>query len=135
MDPTTSAATRRPAMLVTLLCWAIVVFDGYDLIVYGTVLPHLLKEPGWHLSKSGAGLLGVPAGIAGLAADPWPRCGGRGARDAVRDPRHGRHEAGKRCSPAAAAVPAAAALRAGHGAVLAGHCRDPVRVVRPGHVA
>ncbi|MDQ1717957.1 MAG: transporter, family, benzoate transport protein [Pseudonocardiales bacterium] len=81
MEPTTSAATRRAVTLITGLCWVIVVFDGYDLIVYGTVLPHLLKQPGWHLGKSGAGLLGslafagmlVGAVFAGTLADRFGR--------------------------------------------------------------
>lgn len=68
---------------MTSLCWSIVVFDGYDLIVYGTVLPHLLEEPGWHLSKGDAGLLGslafagmlVGAVLAGAVSD---RLGRRG---------------------------------------------------------
>ena len=45
-------ARRRPAWLVILLCWLIVVFDGYDLIVYGTTIPPLLKEPGWRLTPA-----------------------------------------------------------------------------------
>ncbi|MEU5722755.1 aromatic acid/H+ symport family MFS transporter [Micromonospora sp. NPDC047738] len=78
MTPTTTVPqTRRSAALVTALCWVIVVFDGYDLIVYGTVLPRLLQEPGWHLTKAGAGLLGslafagmlVGAVFAGALAD------------------------------------------------------------------
>jgi AAHS family benzoate transporter-like MFS transporter len=77
MTQTTYPAARRTAFLVTALCWVIVVFDGYDLIVYGTVLPKLLDEPGWHLTKSTAGLLGslaflgmlVGAVLAGTAAD------------------------------------------------------------------
>ncbi|NLU71172.1 MFS transporter [Streptomyces sp. HNM0575] len=75
------AATRNGAALVTVLCWVIVVFDGYDLIVYGTVLPRLLQEPGWELSKSAAGLLGslafagmlVGAVLAGRFADQYGR--------------------------------------------------------------
>jgi AAHS family benzoate transporter-like MFS transporter len=78
--PKSAVATRAP-LLVTLLCWVIVVFDGYDLIVYGTVLPHLLLEPGWALTKSGAGLLGsvafggmlIGAVMAGGMADRFGR--------------------------------------------------------------
>jgi len=55
----------RPAWVVTLLCWLIVVFDGYDLIVYGTTIPHLMEEPGWELSASAAGLIGSLA-FAGM---------------------------------------------------------------------
>lgn len=77
MRQTTYPAAHQAAFLVTALCWVIVVFDGYDLIVYGTVLPELLQEPGWRLTKSTAGLLGslaflgmlVGAVFAGVLAD------------------------------------------------------------------
>ncbi|MDQ0380681.1 MFS transporter [Amycolatopsis thermophila] len=59
------AAPRNAAPLVTALCWVVVVFDGYDLIVYGTALPRLLTEPGWNLTSSTAGLLGSLA-FAGM---------------------------------------------------------------------
>jgi AAHS family benzoate transporter-like MFS transporter len=55
----------RPVWVVTLLCWLIVVFDGYDLIVYGTTISHLMEEPGWDLSASAAGLIGSLA-FAGM---------------------------------------------------------------------
>ncbi len=57
--------SSRPAWLVTLLCWLIVVFDGYDLIVYGTTIPSLLKERGWGLSPASAGFIGSLA-FAGM---------------------------------------------------------------------
>ncbi|MBP2472300.1 AAHS family benzoate transporter-like MFS transporter [Crossiella equi] len=77
MPPTTAAPPRRAAVTVTALCWVIVVFDGYDLIVYGTALPQLFTEPGWGLTPSAAGLLGslafagmlVGAVLAGTLAD------------------------------------------------------------------
>lgn len=47
----------RPAWLVILLCWLIVVLDGYDLIVYGTTLPHIMREP-WGLDGTAAGFMG-----------------------------------------------------------------------------
>jgi len=61
-----SSAPRNVAPLVTALCWVVVVFDGYDLIVYGTVLPRLLTEPGWNLTSSTAGLLGSLAFVGML---------------------------------------------------------------------
>jgi AAHS family benzoate transporter-like MFS transporter len=76
LDRTPSVRTR-PAWVVTLLCWLIVVFDGYDLIVYGTTLPNLLHEKGWGLTPTTAGFIGslafagmlVGALSAGLLAD------------------------------------------------------------------
>lgn len=76
--------STRAAFLVVALCWVTVVFDGYDLIVYGTVLPELLNEPGWDLTPETAGLVGslaflgmlVGALVAGVLAD---RLGRRGA--------------------------------------------------------
>ncbi|MEV6331815.1 aromatic acid/H+ symport family MFS transporter [Streptomyces sp. NPDC051909] len=63
--PAEAAAPWRPAALVIGLCWLIVVFDGYDLIVYGTTIPALLKEPGWQLTPGQAGTIGSLA-FAGM---------------------------------------------------------------------
>jgi AAHS family benzoate transporter-like MFS transporter len=49
--------TRR-AYGVVAICFLVSIFDGYDVIVYGSVLPHLLTEPGWHLGKAEAGAIG-----------------------------------------------------------------------------
>lgn len=68
VTPAATGATRRPprpAALVIALCWLIVVFDGYDLIVYGTTLPPLLAEPGWGLTPASAGTIGSLA-FAGM---------------------------------------------------------------------
>lgn len=64
-DAATARPRTRSATLVILLCWLIVVFDGYDLIVYGTTLPHILKEPDWGLTSSTAGFIGSLA-FAGM---------------------------------------------------------------------
>lgn len=42
--------------MVTLLCALLLVFDGYDLFIYGAVLPVLMKE--WGLTPVQAGALG-----------------------------------------------------------------------------
>ena len=60
----TTTRTRSPLTVITL-CWLIVVFDGYDLIVYGTTIPSLLGEPGWGLTPAGAGRIGSLA-FAGM---------------------------------------------------------------------
>lgn len=64
-----------------LVCWLLVVFDGYDLIVYGTVQSSLIAETGWGLTKATAGTIGSMAFIgmmigaifAGRMADSWGR--------------------------------------------------------------
>ncbi|MET9327568.1 MFS transporter [Tsukamurella sp. NPDC003166] len=53
-----SITARRSGLAVAFLCFAIIVADGYDMVIYGAALPELLDEPGWHLSKSTAGLIG-----------------------------------------------------------------------------
>jgi AAHS family benzoate transporter-like MFS transporter len=58
-----------------------VVFDGYDLIVYGTVQSSLISETGWGLTKATAGTIGsmaflgmmIGAIFAGRMADSWGR--------------------------------------------------------------
>lgn len=64
-----------------LVCWLLVVFDGYDLIVYGTVQSSLIADTGWGLSKATAGTIGsmafvgmlIGAIFAGRMADSWGR--------------------------------------------------------------
>src|SRR6478609_4835538 len=64
-----------------LVCWLFVVFDGYDLIVYGTVQSSLISETGWGLNKATAGTIGsmafvgmmIGAIFAGRMADSWGR--------------------------------------------------------------
>ena len=40
------------------LCFATIVFDGYDLIVYGSVVPELLEHRAWDLSPQQVGAIG-----------------------------------------------------------------------------
>jgi MFS transporter, AAHS family, benzoate transport protein len=61
----------RSRLFVILLCFLTLVADGYDLIVYGATVPHLLNEPGWHLSPAAAGMIGswtLVGLMVGLAA-------------------------------------------------------------------
>ena len=44
------ARAGHEGLLVVAICFLTVIFDGYDLIVYGAVVPSLLDEPGWHLT-------------------------------------------------------------------------------------
>ena len=65
-----SAAQTRSATsaiwLVPLLCGLAVGFDGYDLIVYGTVVPALLEYQPWGLSPERVGVIGSYAIIGML---------------------------------------------------------------------
>ncbi|MGX5717997.1 MFS transporter [Arthrobacter sp. MAHUQ-56] len=71
---------RRSALAV-LVCWLLVVFDGYDLIVYGTVQASLISDTGWGLTKATAGTVGsmafvgmmIGAVFAGRMSDSWGR--------------------------------------------------------------
>ncbi|MFF4594265.1 MFS transporter [Amycolatopsis sp. NPDC001319] len=44
--------------LITTVAALTIFAEGYDIVVFGVVLPGLLVEPGWNLSKSAAGLIG-----------------------------------------------------------------------------
>lgn len=47
---------KRTTVIAVVVCWLFVVFDGYDLIVYGNVIPSLQRE--WDISAATAGTLG-----------------------------------------------------------------------------
>lgn len=78
MDTT---ASRRASWAVIALCAVVVVAEGYDLIVFGALLPSLLAEPGWGLDSASAGTVGsvvylgmlVGALVGGRAADRFGR--------------------------------------------------------------
>ena len=67
--------------MAVLVCWLLVVFDGYDLIVYGTVQSSLINDTGWGLTKATAGTVGsmafvgmmIGAIFAGRMSDTWGR--------------------------------------------------------------
>jgi MFS transporter, AAHS family, benzoate transport protein len=71
----------KASAAAVLVCWLLVVFDGYDLIVYGTVQSSLISETGWGLTKATAGTVGsmaflgmmIGAIFAGRMADSWGR--------------------------------------------------------------
>jgi AAHS family benzoate transporter-like MFS transporter len=58
--------------LICAICLCIVTFDGYDLVVYGTIVPILMKS--WHLNPAQAGVLGsyalIGAGVGSLVLGP-----------------------------------------------------------------
>lgn len=45
MQGTTSGVQTRSRLWVPVLCWLAVVFDGFDAVVLGTVLPTLIEDP------------------------------------------------------------------------------------------
>jgi MFS transporter, AAHS family, benzoate transport protein len=57
---------NRTSIGVVAICFASIVFDGYDLIVYGTVVPALLEYREWYLSAVEAGAIGSYALIGML---------------------------------------------------------------------
>lgn len=44
--------------LVVALCWFAMFSEGYDLAIYGAVLPTLMDDPAWSLSAAKAGSIG-----------------------------------------------------------------------------
>jgi AAHS family benzoate transporter-like MFS transporter len=55
----------RGGLVVVAVCFLTIVCDGYDLIVYGSVVPSLLAEPGWGIGPAQAGAIGSYA-LAGM---------------------------------------------------------------------
>ncbi|SEB69930.1 aromatic acid/H+ symport family MFS transporter [Streptomyces sp. KS_5] len=76
-SPSPSARVGRLAVVAVGLCWLAVLFDGLDMFIYGSVLPHMLAEKVLGLTPDKAGDLGsyatfgmlVGALTAGTVAD------------------------------------------------------------------
>ncbi|MBT2414307.1 aromatic acid/H+ symport family MFS transporter [Streptomyces sp. ISL-12] len=76
-SPVLSSKGSRLALLVVVLCWVAVLFDGLDMFIYGSVLPHMLEEKALGITSGQAGDLGsyatfgmlVGALTAGTIAD------------------------------------------------------------------
>ena len=72
--PARSEARRWAAVVI---CWLLIVMDGYDLIVYGAVQNSLIETTDWGLTPASAGTLGslaflgmmIGAVVAGRLAD------------------------------------------------------------------
>ncbi len=56
--PNDTKPTQRKAAMAILACWLLVVFDGYDLIVFGTVQSSLLAIDDWGLTPATMGTIG-----------------------------------------------------------------------------
>ncbi|MFI8193512.1 MFS transporter [Streptomyces sp. NPDC085946] len=57
-SPAPSARGGRLTLLVVGLCWLAVLFDGLDMFIYGSVLPHMLEQKALGLTPDKAGDLG-----------------------------------------------------------------------------
>lgn len=72
---------RFTSLWVVAICWATVIFDGYDLVVYGAVVPSLLQYREWALTPEEAGAIGayalvgmlIGALVAGALTDAFGR--------------------------------------------------------------
>lgn len=47
----------KATILVVLICWFMTIFEGYDIVVYGTIVPSLLHYKPWGLNPAQAGLI------------------------------------------------------------------------------
>jgi AAHS family benzoate transporter-like MFS transporter len=56
--PTDSGSRTRSPGVVIALCFVAIVFDGYDLVVYGAVVPDLLAYEAWSMTPVDAGNIG-----------------------------------------------------------------------------
>lgn len=67
LGPTDTAVSRprKSAAVVIFLCFVAIVFDGYDLVVYGAILPKLLAYQAWGLTPLQTGAIGSYA-LAGM---------------------------------------------------------------------
>jgi AAHS family benzoate transporter-like MFS transporter len=71
MSRSTPAAVGRPAgqrsaLFVVLICFVTIIFDGYDLVVYGTTVPSILAFEAWGVTPAEAGAIGSYALIGML---------------------------------------------------------------------
>jgi len=55
---TTVLPSRGGRYAVVAVCFAAIIFDGYDLIIYGSTIPALLAYEPWSLSRGEVGAIG-----------------------------------------------------------------------------
>lgn len=75
--PVQAIQVRRTPRSVLLMCFLCLMLEGYDIVMYGTVVPSLLAYADWHVSPAQAGNIGswtvagmlVGALIAGVLGD------------------------------------------------------------------
>lgn len=56
-----SVTVHRTPVSIMLICAAALIFEGYDIYVFGVVVPDLLAHPGWQISPAFVGLIGSAA--------------------------------------------------------------------------
>lgn len=64
--PIDSTLHTRSPWFVVLICFVTIVFDGYDLVVYGSTIPSILKYEEWGVTPQEAGAIGSYALIGML---------------------------------------------------------------------
>lgn len=60
-EPSASGHPPRLVITVLVLCWATVVADGFDVVVFGAVVPSLLRDPSLGLNPASVGIVGSMA--------------------------------------------------------------------------
>lgn len=65
-DPVRPSSKSSSSRAVVLLCFLVLVLEGYDLLMFGTVVPSLLHYKPWGLDAPAVGVLGSLAGIGML---------------------------------------------------------------------
>ena len=58
MSEPTPQRQHRSTAIVIAVCFATIVFDGYDLVVYGTTVPSILAYQDWGVTPAQAGAIG-----------------------------------------------------------------------------
>jgi len=58
VSPPVRPTFGRATVTVVLICWFLTIFEGYDIVVYGTVVPSLLHYKPWALNPAQAGAIG-----------------------------------------------------------------------------
>lgn len=72
---------NKISLLVIICCWFVIFIEGYDLVIYGVVLPKLMNANEWGLSSKQAGVIGsyallgmfVGSVLGGFFSDKWGR--------------------------------------------------------------
>ncbi len=69
--PISFASSTRAVFIVVALGFGALVFEGYDLIVYGTAVPALLAYPAWALTPAKVGAIGGAAFLGMFIGAPF----------------------------------------------------------------